>query len=285
MSKNSFIMRFIFKKLLIMALLGLILPLAACERDLKEHKVPPAVVEKLAKKNDPELQARAVEGTVTLMDGQLPRVTDSAVLFLYARPQGVEGGPPLAVKKINFLKFPMEYSLGPADVMIEGNEFDGPLTISARLDMDGDPKAGPGDLEGRRDVSAGNKQADIVLGGAVADDEPGKRITGTLKVDPKLAGKLPETPVLFILARPHGVKTGAPLAVKRVIGVKFPYAFSIGQADTMLPDVTFDGAVTLLFRLDNDNNLKSTPGDMEGELNAMAGDENVTVVMDTMVGG
>jgi len=53
----------------------------------------------------------------------------------------------------------------------------------------------------------------------------------------------------------------------------------------MLPDVTFDGAVTLLFRLDNDNNLKSTPGDMEGELNAMAGDENVTVVMDTMVGG
>ena len=90
---------------------------------------------------------------------------------------------------------------------------------------------------------------------------------------------------LFIMARPHGMKTGTPLAVKRVIGLSFPYDYSIGQADTMLPDVEFDGAVTLLFRLDNDGNLKSTPGDMEGEVNAMAGDTNVTAVMDTIVGG
>ncbi|CAI2719708.1 c-type cytochrome biogenesis protein CcmI/CycH [Nitrospina watsonii] len=282
MSKKLLNMKFIIKLLLILGLLSTVFFLAACERDLKEHKVPPAVVEKLAKKNDPALQAQAVEGVVTLAPGQAPRVTEAAVLFLYARPRGVESGPPLAVKKINFFTFPMEYSLGPAEVMLAGTSFEGPLTVSARLDLDGDPKAQPGDLEGRIDVEPGNKQANIVLGEVMST---GKEITGTLSVSPKLQSHLPQTPVLFILARPHGVKTGAPLAVKRVIGVEFPYAFRIGQADTMLPDVEFDGPVTLLFRLDNDGNLKSTPGDMEGEANANAGDENIEVVMETLVAG
>lgn len=282
MSNNLYTLRVVFKFLLIMGLFSTALVLNACERELKEHKVPPAMVEKLEKKNDPALQAKAVEGTITLGEGQTPMVTPSAVVFLYARPRGVEGGPPLAVKKINLFNFPMEYSLGPADVMMQGTSFDGPLTVSARLDLDGDPKARPGDLEGRIDVEPGNKQAHIVLGEQVRG---GKEITGTLSLTPELQKRLPETPVLFILARPHGVTGGAPLAVKRVIGAQFPYEFRIGQADAMLPDTEFDGAVTLLFRLDNDGNLKSTPGDMEGQIDANAGDTNINVVMETIVGG
>lgn len=101
MSNNLYTLRVVFKFLLIMGLFSTALVLNACERELKEHKVPPAMVEKLEKKNDPALQAKAVEGTITLGEGQTPMVTPSAVVFLYARPRGVEGGPPLAVKKID----------------------------------------------------------------------------------------------------------------------------------------------------------------------------------------
>ena len=283
MFKISSIVRLIIKFLLILGVAVTSLFLGACERELKEHKVPPAVVKKLAKQNDPKHLKLAVEGSLMLDPKAVSQVSERAVIFLYARPRGVEGGPPLAVKRIGVYQFPMDYSLGPADVMLEGVEFEGPLTITARLDMDGNAKSAPGDVLGKIEVEPGNKQADIFLDTLVKPS--GKQITGTITISAALKGKLPERTVMFLLARPHGVKSGVPLAVQRIVDAQFPYTFAIGQADTMIPDMPFDGAVTLLVRLDNDNNLKSTPGDMEGHINATAGDTDITITVDKIVGG
>lgn len=281
--KKSSIVRTIIKFLLIFGVAATSLFLVACDRDLKEHKVPPAIVKKMERKNDPKHLKLSVEGSVMLDPKAVKSVSEQAVLFLYARERGVEGGPPLAAKRIGVYQFPMEYSLGPADVMLEGMEFEGPLTITARLDMDGKAKSAPGDVLGTIEVEPGNKQADIFLDQLVKPS--GKQITGTITVAEALKKNLPEKTVMFLLARPEGVTRGAPMAVQRVLDAQFPYTFAIGQADAMIPDMPFEGAVTLIVRLDNDNNLKSTPGDMEGQLNATAGDNGVTIHIDKMVGG
>jgi hypothetical protein len=78
-----------------------------------------------------------IEGEITL-DPALARARpDGAVLFVIARPEGVRGGPPLAVLRIPSPEFPLAFSIGPDDVMIPSMQFVGPISISARLDADG----------------------------------------------------------------------------------------------------------------------------------------------------
>lgn len=60
-----------------------------------------------------------------------------AVLFVIARRQGQAGGPPMAVLRIPDPRFPVEFEIGPGDVMIQGMTFAGPVSLSARLDADG----------------------------------------------------------------------------------------------------------------------------------------------------
>ncbi len=59
------------------------------------------------------------------------------VLFVIARPQGARGGPPLAVLRVPDPTFPLDFSIGPANVMIPSMRFAGPVSLSARLDADG----------------------------------------------------------------------------------------------------------------------------------------------------
>jgi hypothetical protein len=59
----------------------------------------------------------------------------AGVLFVIARSGA--GGPPLAVKRLAVGPFPIEFEIGPADVMMQGRPFVGPITLSARVDRDG----------------------------------------------------------------------------------------------------------------------------------------------------
>lgn len=89
-----------------------------------------------------------VSGTITLTSGFERKVPAAAILFLIAR-KGQGGGPPLAVKRIESPKFPLDFSLGPDDRMIQQMPFEGPLQLSARLDTDGNAMTRePGDLQG-----------------------------------------------------------------------------------------------------------------------------------------
>ncbi|MGH7812266.1 MAG: c-type cytochrome biogenesis protein CcmI/CycH, partial [Candidatus Binatia bacterium] len=88
-------------------------------------------------------------------------------LFIIARSAGSAGGLPLAVKKIDRPSFPLNYSLGQENVMMQGTPFDGKIHISVRLDKDGNPTTrGAGDLTGeytKNPVEVGVKSVDIVI--------------------------------------------------------------------------------------------------------------------------
>jgi cytochrome c-type biogenesis protein CcmH len=108
-----------------------------------------------------------ITGKITI-DPKLKGSADSsAVLFIIARQAGAAQGPPLAVKKIERPVFPVSYSLGPENVMMQGVSFAGSVAITARLDKDGNPTTRqPGDLTGahKKDaVAVGSKNIDIVL--------------------------------------------------------------------------------------------------------------------------
>ncbi len=89
-----------------------------------------------------------IRGTILLAPQAVERAA-GRVLFIFARSP--QGGPPLAAKRVESPTFPLEFSLGPEDRMIEARPFAGPLLVSARLDSDGnattrdpaDPRAEP----------------------------------------------------------------------------------------------------------------------------------------------
>lgn len=107
---------------------------------------PPAAVPDAAR------DAAPVRGRVELAPQLEDRVPSGAILFLIARRP--EPGPPLAVQRIPSPSFPLEFSIGPDDRMIQALPFAGPLQLSARLDADGNAMTRePGDLQGAAEGS------------------------------------------------------------------------------------------------------------------------------------
>jgi hypothetical protein len=265
---------------------SLLLVLVACDSRLKEHPLPPELKRQLEMKNNPALQAKAISGVITVdpVAGAKVKMTDSASLFIFLRAKGVEGGPPLAVKRLSGIKFPYEYQIGPWDAMVPGTQLDGELTLTARLDQDGDAKASPGDVDGSRVVLPGDKHADIVLDHVVpGTPEASATVSGTVSVDPSVQSKVPRNATLFIFARAKGTQGGPPLAVQRLTEIQFPYIFKIGQPDVMVPGVRFAGELTLTARIDRDGNAKASPGDIEGSLETAVGKENVNVTLNRIL--
>ena len=264
-------------------ILGGFLLFNACEREMKEHKGHPAVVKKLEMQSDPAIQAKAVSGKVTLDSKVQAAIPEGSVLFIYARARGETSGPPVAVRKMLFFQFPQEFTISPADSVMTQDGFDGDLTLSARLDRDGNARAGAGDITGSLDVTAGQKDVTLVLSQVI--EETGKKVTGTISLDPALKAQLPLDKILFLFARPQGVKRGPPLAAKRIVATELPYTFTIGQSDTMMPGAEFDGPITLTVRLDQDGSASAAPGDIEGSLDTTADAKDVKLVLNRVVGG
>jgi hypothetical protein len=87
-----------------------------------------------------------VSGTVALAPELAGRTPANAVLFIIAR-RGA--GPPLAVKRVEHPQFPVEFTIGPEDRMIQAMPFAGPIELSARIDGDGNATSrSPGDVTG-----------------------------------------------------------------------------------------------------------------------------------------
>lgn len=78
-----------------------------------------------------------ISGRIELAPEAVARQPKPAVLFVIARPQGATGGPPLAVLRIPDPVFPVDFEIGPSEVMIPSMRFAGPISLSARLDADG----------------------------------------------------------------------------------------------------------------------------------------------------
>ena len=110
---------------------------------------------------------QTISGTITIDAKIKDKIDPQAALFIIARPAGNPGGPPLAVKKIDKPKFPLQYSLSQENVMMQGTPFTGKINLTVRLDKDGNPTSrGAGDMTGeykKNPAEVGVKNADIVI--------------------------------------------------------------------------------------------------------------------------
>lgn len=89
-----------------------------------------------------------IAGRVTIDPALADKVSPTDVLFVIVRRPG---GPPrpVAVKRIDAPRFPVAFEITNKDVMVQGSELRGMVSVVARVDKDG--QAGPpqaGDLEG-----------------------------------------------------------------------------------------------------------------------------------------
>ena len=98
---------------------------------------------------EPEQGGGSIAGQVQIAPNLADQVKPTDVLFVIVRRPN---GPPrpIAAKRIDEPKFPVQFEITNADVMVQGSELKGMVDVIARLDRDG--QAGqpqPGDMEGR----------------------------------------------------------------------------------------------------------------------------------------
>ena len=94
-----------------------------------------------------ESSAEASESVYEIAAEQAGNAPSNAMLFIIARTQ--PSGPPLAVLRVPNPSFPLAFEIGQAQVMIPSLRFEGDITLTARLDSDGNAMTKlPGDLVG-----------------------------------------------------------------------------------------------------------------------------------------
>ncbi|HEX7046503.1 MAG TPA: tetratricopeptide repeat protein [Gammaproteobacteria bacterium] len=107
------------------------------------------VVESRVAGVDPDAINALVSVTVSVDPSLRDVLPQNGLLFVFLRPADAESsGPPLAARRVEFFKLPVTLPLTRSDILRGGELPDGPFTVSARLSADGDPVAGPGDVEG-----------------------------------------------------------------------------------------------------------------------------------------
>ena len=275
------------KQLAIFSLISSFFAVVACNQELKEHPISPQVKQQMAARKKAGDPARSISGTIEFDESIVSKISEQGTLFIIARHEGVPSGPPLAAKRHSLIKFPFKFKISQENVMMEGNTFEGSLTITARWDLDGLPKAAPDDVEGSVTVPSGSTNIRIVLNHVIEVEKASaevKTVSGTIRIDPSLIGHMPEGASLFLIARSERAQKGMPLAVKKLDEIKFPYSFTLGQADVMLPGAVFDGPVTIFARLDKDGDAAPASGDIDGNTVANAGDQHVEIMLNHLVG-
>ena len=93
---------------------------------------------------------------------------------------------------------------------------------------------------------------------APAAAKGGRRVSGVVDLDPALRGSVPATGVLFVFARQAGGNAGGPpVAVKR-LPARFPAAFELSEADSMMGQ-PFPDKLLIEARLDEDGDPTTRP--------------------------
>lgn len=81
---------------------------------------------------------QTIGGKIVLPAARKNDVKKGDTIFLIARRAGGMPGPPLAVQRLQAGDFPMAFSLSSRDAMVQGIPFEGDVSITARVDKDGD---------------------------------------------------------------------------------------------------------------------------------------------------
>lgn len=112
--------------------------------------------------------------------------------------------------------------------------------------------------------------------------------SGTISLDPKLAGKVDPNAVLFISAKPvEGPQMGVPpVASQRVANPKFPFQYTLSQADVIMPGATLSGQFNIVVKLmKNGAAGPMGPGDIEGKYTrnpVASGGKGIDITLDIL---
>jgi len=115
----------------------------------------------------PPAAGGAITGKIE-MSKAIAKTKPTGTLFLTARRisdnPNVRGSL-VAVKKFPATTFPLEFSMSAADMPFQGGAFDGELTLTARIDQDGDPLSRQkGDVHGTLPkVQVGSKDVRLTI--------------------------------------------------------------------------------------------------------------------------
>ena len=129
-------------------------------------------------------------GKITLAAARKADVSPTDAVYLVARriaDNPKARGSLVAVKRFTAASFPIEFSLGAADMMFQNGAFEGELALSARVDKDGDPMTRKkGDVLGILErVKVGATGVDLKLDQVQKEDES---LGG---VPPMMGGSMP----------------------------------------------------------------------------------------------
>lgn len=120
---------------------------------------------------------------------------------------------------------------------------------------------------------------------STATAQAAETVTGTITVDPTLAGAIAPSDVMFITARAVGAngQPGQLLAARRITPVVFPLNYTLSKGDLMMGG-EFRGPVNIVARIKK-NGMAGPPaaGDLEGTFGknpATVGDSKVDIVID-----
>ena len=151
---------------------------------------------------------------------------------------------------------------------------------SQNYEAGSDPAPKPPQRPAQRPASHPKAAPDAGVSGA---------LTGTIRIAPDLADRVPQNAYLYVMARedPEG---GIPFALKRIRIPGFPYTYSLSQADVMsMGDeaVILAGVkeLYLIARIDQDGLAGVDPGDLEGacSVNPVSGaGKNLDILIDTV---
>lgn len=108
-----------------------------------------------------KVSANEITGTVTVSQELMDKVEENNAVFIIAKD---DFGPPVAVKRLQNVTFPLEFNLTEADAMTPGNSLQGPVKVSVRIDKDGSANPlSPGDLWGEIENVYPGKSVAVVI--------------------------------------------------------------------------------------------------------------------------
>ena len=120
-------------------------------------------------------ERHTIAGTIVLPPATRTKVARGDVMFLAARRAGGPPGPGsmVAVQKLVATDFPMRFAISSRDAMIPGIPFEGQMSITVRVDKDGDAMTRrKGDVFGQVDnVKVGSHKVAINLDKIQTEDQ------------------------------------------------------------------------------------------------------------------
>jgi hypothetical protein len=168
---------------------------------------PPAAAETPEAPEAPVDPKAAISGTIVLASSRKGDVAAGDTIFLVARrlsDNPSARGTLVAVKRLTAASFPMPCTLRARDMMIPTGAFDGVVSVSVRVDKDGDPMTHrKGDvIGGLPKVSVGARGVKLALDQLQKEDES---LAGNAPMmGGKVDGKMDRTMGGGAMMNPHG---------------------------------------------------------------------------------